>query len=861
MAGMIEVAKATVTIIPTMQGAQQTITAELTGASATAGTTAGKTAGKNMVASMSDTMSKAGKSLTKSVTVPLAAVGVASVAAWKEVDNGLDTIVEKTGASGAALENMNDILENITASIPTNFATAGEAIGEVNTRFGVTDKELESLSSQFVKFAKLNNQDVSSSVDNVSKVIAAFGLETKDTSTILDALNKVGQQTGVDVGSLAQTMSMNAASFREMGLSAEEAASFLGAADMAGIESTQMVMGLRTAMKKAASDGQTLDETLAGFTSTMKSNAPETDKLATAYELFGSRAGAAIYNAVNNGKLDLDNFTGSLGDFVGSVDKTFNDTLDPMDNFTTVLNQLKSVGADLVVTVGPSLASVLGTVSNVVKGLADAWDRLSPGTQDFIVKTGLIAAAAGPVLSVGGKLLGGVQKLGAFIPSIGEKLSGLTSKMSSLGSSSSTAAGGVSTAATSFGTLAGQALMLVAAGAAVFLIAEAMSTLVNSAIKLAEAGPLAIGVFVGIAAVAVGVTAAIVAIGSASTASAVGLLALGAAVLMVSAGISIIILSLTAFASQLPTIATYGNTAASALVAMAGGLTLMAAGAIALEVALIALIAEFVLLTPALAAADIAMVALLAEFLLVDAELLVMAVAVEVVKSSMKDVAQSARSAANDLRYMVNAVDVVGRFLDGLKNIASSAMESVASLFNTKSQQIDTSAKTSINGIKSTISSGTSSIVTTWNSALTKLVLLTGTKMVTARTVLQKEISAIQDIVRNTNFTFNKNIALPHFKMAGSFSAESGSVPSVSVSWYREAASKGAIFRSPSIIGVGDASQPEMLIGERTLYQKISEATGKQSGDTIIPVYIGGDLLDTVVAKANKRNVYRSGGR
>lgn len=61
---------------------------------------------------------------------------------WKQVDEGLDTIVQKTGATGEAMESMQSIMENITSSMPTDFATAGAAIGEVNTRFGVTGDEL-----------------------------------------------------------------------------------------------------------------------------------------------------------------------------------------------------------------------------------------------------------------------------------------------------------------------------------------------------------------------------------------------------------------------------------------------------------------------------------------------------------------------------------------------------------------------------------------------------------------------------------------------------------------------------------------------------------------------------------------------
>ena len=49
--------------------------------------------------------------------------------------------------------------------------------------------------------------------------------------------------------------------------------------------------------------------------------------------------------------------------------------------------------------------------------------------------------------------------------------------------------------------------------------------------------------------------------------------------------------------------------------------------------------------------------------------------------------------------------------------------------------------------------------------------------------------------------------ALPHFSMSGRFDAQSGSVPSVGVSWY----ARGGVFSSPSVIGVGEAG-PEAVV-------------------------------------------------
>ena len=399
----IEVAKAYCTIIPSMEGAQQEITTELTGASVAAAATAGDKSGKKLGEGLGKGLSSVGGALTKGITVPVTAAATASIAAWKGVDAAMDTITTKTGASGAALEDMQNRAKNIATTIPASFQEAGDAIGEVNTRFGLTGDNLETLSGQFIKFAQINGQDVSGSVDNVSKVLAAFGMDASQASGYLDALNVVGQKTGVDVGTLAQQVSANAAQFQQMGLSAADATNLLGQMSMAGLDSSTAMMGMKTAMKSAAADGVDLNTKLSQFKDTMSSNASESDKLAAAYELFGTRAGGAIYNAVSQGTLDLTNFNGSLTDFSGSVSTTFDETQDPLDQFTVTMNSVKEAGADLVDALGPTIQTVLTKLTDIIKKVTDAWNSLTPAQQDNIVKFALVAAAIGPVVSAIGK--------------------------------------------------------------------------------------------------------------------------------------------------------------------------------------------------------------------------------------------------------------------------------------------------------------------------------------------------------------------------------------------------------------------------------------------------------------------------
>ena len=128
------------------------------------------------IGEVGDKMQAVGEGLTKNVTLPIAAAGAGAVAAWKDVDSALDEVAKKTGATGQELEDIKQIVKDISTDIPTDFNTAAEAVGEVNTRFGVTGEKLEKLSTAYVKFAKINETDVTSAIDSSQKSSASSTL-------------------------------------------------------------------------------------------------------------------------------------------------------------------------------------------------------------------------------------------------------------------------------------------------------------------------------------------------------------------------------------------------------------------------------------------------------------------------------------------------------------------------------------------------------------------------------------------------------------------------------------------------------------------------------------------------------------
>lgn len=375
------------------------------------------TALSNQLKQIGGKIKEVGTSLTKNVTAPLTALGGASIAAFKTVDEGLDIVTKKTGATGQALDDMKQSVKNLASEIPTDFATAGQAVGEVATRFQLAGQDLENLSSKFIKFASLNNTDVVSAVDQTQKALSAFGLSASDAGTLLDQLNKVGQDTGADMSTLLSGLIQNATGFQELGLSAQQAAVLMGQMETSGANSETVMQGLRKALKSAAKEGVPLDKALADLQNTILNGTNDMDGLTAAYDLFG-KSGDQIYGAVKNGTLNFKDLGSTVAEAGNSIEETFNATLDPTDSAKMALNDLKVAGSELGATLLTTLAPAIEKVANFIQMITDKWNSLSPGTQEMIAKIGIIAAVLGPVLVVLGTVVSTIGSLIGVISSV-----------------------------------------------------------------------------------------------------------------------------------------------------------------------------------------------------------------------------------------------------------------------------------------------------------------------------------------------------------------------------------------------------------------------------------------------------------
>lgn len=361
--------------------------------------------------SVSSKVGDLGGKMTAGLTAPIVATGAASLKAFTEVDDGLDTIIKKTGASGEALKEMEDAAKNIATSIPTSFDAAGSAIGEVNTRFGLTGKELEDLSAKFIKFADLNGSDVSTSIDNVQAAMAAFNIDADKAGDVLDILNKAGQDSGIGMDRLASSLLTNASALTEVGMDINTAAGFIANLEKNGIDSGTAMAGLKKAFQNAAKEGLSMSEAMAGLEDTLKAGQTDTADYSAAMELFGNKAGPALAKAIQEGRLSFDEASNSIKDFADSVNSTFEATQDPTDQFQTNMNKLKLVGTDLATTAMPMITKAMEKMNDVITKVSEAWNGLSEEQQENIIKIAGVTAIIGPALVA-------VSKVGSAISNV-----------------------------------------------------------------------------------------------------------------------------------------------------------------------------------------------------------------------------------------------------------------------------------------------------------------------------------------------------------------------------------------------------------------------------------------------------------
>lgn len=200
--------------------------------------------------------------------------------------------------------------------------------------------------------------------------------------------------------------------------------------------------------------------------------------------------------------------------------------------------------------------------------------------------------------------------------------------------------------------------------------------------------------------------------------------------------------------------------------------------------------------------------------------------------------------------------DVFNKVKEVFTNIFSAVKEKLTNIFNTVKDvftKIYNAIKTPIenakntisnviNAMKNTISNVFNSIYSTVSNIFNRIKSAITGPINTAKSLVSNAINAMKSIINNAGFSL-PHIKLPHFSISGSFSLTPPSIPHVSVSWYDKGYDEAQILRDATVFGMangnllaGGEHGNEVVVGEQHLLDMISSVVNP-AAPIVVNVY------------------------
>ena len=367
MANGPEVAKAYVTIIPSMEGAQRSIKDQLGSIGDIAGAGASDKAGASFLSGFATKMGGLKGIMAKALPVAsVAAVGKALFNIGSEFDEMTDTIIIGTGASGQALEDLKQSAMDMATAVPMSFGDAGDIVQDLNTRLGLTGDTLTEVGTQIAQVGHMTGEAFDT--EAFSGAMSVWGVSADEMSGKLDTLFAVSQSTGLGINKLTGIVETSGPQMKALGYSIEDTAAMAGLLDKAGLDANGTMSKMSKALTTLAKDGEEPADAMKRVTEEIGAyieKGDEASAIAAASELFGTKGAAQFVAAVQSGSMSIEEFSAAMADSSGIIGDTANETMDFGERVTILKNQFKELLEPMGSAVFAGLSSAMTVVSNV----------------------------------------------------------------------------------------------------------------------------------------------------------------------------------------------------------------------------------------------------------------------------------------------------------------------------------------------------------------------------------------------------------------------------------------------------------------------------------------------------------------
>ena len=394
-------------------------------------------------------MTSVGSSLSKYVTIPLAGIGVAAVKTSADFSQAMSAVKAISGATGSEFDSLREKALDLGASTAFSASEVADGMTEM-AKAGWTSQQILDGMSGVLDSAAASGESLATVSTIVADAITGFGLAASDSTKVADLLAQAANSGTIDINDLGESFKYVAPVAKAMGYNIEDVTTALSAMSQAGIKGSQAGTSLRTVFTNMANPTENMqiamdklgvslydssgnmysmkeiiDQLRDGFNNLDVAQGQSKDAMQAqlAAMLAGKEGMSGLLSIVTMSQEEYDKLSESMYNSAGVANET---ATVMQDNLNSTMEQFGGAIETLAIKIGdiltPTVQSIVQSLTNVVQSISN----LSPAALQIVTIIGVVLAALGPLLLIGGKLLTGFLTLKTLLATTGTSLLSLT---------------------------------------------------------------------------------------------------------------------------------------------------------------------------------------------------------------------------------------------------------------------------------------------------------------------------------------------------------------------------------------------------------------------------------------------------
>lgn len=375
-----------------------------------------------------ESIKSVGSALTKSVTLPVVAAGVASSKLYLDFDNAMRGVAGTMGITAKEIEQGSESykkLEEAARECGKNTQFSATESAEALNYLALAGYDVDTAIAMLPKtlnLAAAGNLDLAQATDMVTDSASALGLDIQGTERLIDQMAKTSQKSNTNIAQLGEGILTVGGTAKYLEGGTTELNTALGILADNGIKGAEggtalrnVILSLAAPMDKAKDCMDNLGLSVFDAQGKMR---PLNEIFKDLDSKLGEMSESERINVLNTifNKVDLKSVNALLAnsgerfDFLSGEIDNANGTAEQMaetmnSGLGGALKEMKSALEEAGLAIGEVLAPVIKNLAEFIKDLSLKFSELSPNTKKFIVVAAGLAAILGPILVLIGGLI------------------------------------------------------------------------------------------------------------------------------------------------------------------------------------------------------------------------------------------------------------------------------------------------------------------------------------------------------------------------------------------------------------------------------------------------------------------------